>query len=296
MTRILPVGSQKPDWLSLLLNTKPGQLSAGLRLRIVQDIDIPPYLLGSFWTRLVGGYGFEVSKEQYFSLIESKEEFRFDSEIRRDINRTFPSLKFFKEVQGQQQLFNVLKAYALYNPEVGYCQGMGFIVGMLLSHLNEVDAFNVLVGLMRKDGEYNMQGLYKPGLPLLNEYLKELDAMIETELPALSNHLEMLGIETSMFASQWILTLFVYNLEWSQSRIMFTLFLLYKMNIIVRFSIFFLSQAQGDLLSMGFEGTLGRINSMKNVRMEDFMEWCNKKDHSPKSVRSVDESLNEKSP
>ena len=29
-------------------------------------------------------------------------------------------------------LFRVLNSYALYNPQVGYCQSMNFIVGILL--------------------------------------------------------------------------------------------------------------------------------------------------------------------
>lgn len=54
--------------------------------------------------------------------------------IRRDIARTYPEHDFFKEKNGlgQESLFNVMKAYSLHDREVGYCQGSGFIVGLLL--------------------------------------------------------------------------------------------------------------------------------------------------------------------
>lgn len=54
--------------------------------------------------------------------------------IRRDIARTYPEHEFFKEKDGmgQESLFNVIKAYSLHDREVGYCQGSGFIVGLLL--------------------------------------------------------------------------------------------------------------------------------------------------------------------
>lgn len=54
--------------------------------------------------------------------------------IRRDIARTYPEHDFFKEKDGlgQEALFNVMKAYSLHDREVGYCQGSGFIVGLLL--------------------------------------------------------------------------------------------------------------------------------------------------------------------
>ena len=54
--------------------------------------------------------------------------------IRRDIARTYPEHDMFKEKDGvgQESLFNVMKAYSLHDREVGYCQGSGFIVGLLL--------------------------------------------------------------------------------------------------------------------------------------------------------------------
>ena len=48
--------------------------------------------------------------------------------------RTFPHHDYFTDGQGigQENLFNVLKAYSLYDPEVGYCQGLPFVVAILL--------------------------------------------------------------------------------------------------------------------------------------------------------------------
>ena len=51
-------------------------------------------------------------------------------------------------------LFNVMKAYAVSDPEVGYCQGSAFIAGMLLLHMPEEDAFSVLVKLLSKGTGY----------------------------------------------------------------------------------------------------------------------------------------------
>jgi len=35
----------------------------------------------------------------------------------------------------QKQLSYLLKAYAFFNPEIGYCQGMGMVAGMLMMHM-----------------------------------------------------------------------------------------------------------------------------------------------------------------
>jgi TBC1 domain family member 10 len=36
---------------------------------------------------------------------------------------------------GQKNIRKILQAYALHNPSLGYCQGMGMIVGLLLMRM-----------------------------------------------------------------------------------------------------------------------------------------------------------------
>jgi hypothetical protein len=58
--------------------------------------------------------------------------------IQRDINRTFPAHDFFKEAGGlgQDSLYRISKAYAVYDSEVGYCQGLSFLAATLLLHVS----------------------------------------------------------------------------------------------------------------------------------------------------------------
>lgn len=55
-----------------------------------------------------------------------------------DLGRTFPNHQYYKDSLGvgQLSLFNVLKAYSILDPELGYCQGLGFICGILLLHVS----------------------------------------------------------------------------------------------------------------------------------------------------------------
>lgn len=54
--------------------------------------------------------------------------------------RTFPNHTYFMSPfgPGQLALYNLLKAYSLLDPEVGYCQGLCFIAGVLLLHVSDV--------------------------------------------------------------------------------------------------------------------------------------------------------------
>ena len=80
--------------------------------------------------------------------------------------RTFPNHPYFSAQLGHGQLclFNVLKAYSVLDEEVGYCQGLSFVAGILLMHMNEQDAFDTLGFLMytlqvRKQYRPDMQDL-----------------------------------------------------------------------------------------------------------------------------------------
>lgn len=71
----------------------------------------------------------------------------------------------FATGKGVQSLMNILKAYAALDPEVGYCQGMNFLAGVLLMYLpSEADAYGALVVLMQQRG---LRELYKTDLAWL---------------------------------------------------------------------------------------------------------------------------------
>ncbi len=65
------------------------------------------------------------------------------SVIDRDIHRTYPfHILFAGEYSiGQASLRRLLQWYAVLDPEVGYCQGMGFIAGLFLMYMIEEQAF-----------------------------------------------------------------------------------------------------------------------------------------------------------
>ena len=61
-------------------------------------------------------------------------------------NTTTNDANILDGVGGQSRLRRVLKAYSLYDREIGYCQGMNFIAAMFLTIVTEEYAFWMLVG------------------------------------------------------------------------------------------------------------------------------------------------------
>nr|XP_048277825.1 TBC1 domain family member 4 isoform X2 [Myodes glareolus] len=124
-----------------------------------------------------------------------------------DLGRTFPTHPYFS-VQlgaGQLSLFNLLKAYSLLDKEVGYCQGISFVAGVLLLHMNEEQAFEMLKFLMYDLG---FRKQYRPDMMSLQIQMYQLSRLLHDYHRELYNHLEENEISPSLYAAPWFLTLF----------------------------------------------------------------------------------------
>jgi len=108
-----------------ILTTSPIELSKAIYS------GIPAKLRGMMW-QLLSSSKDEDLEAQYARYLSHP--CTHERAIRRDLSRTFPEQDYFRDAsgRGQENLYNVVKAYSLYDPECGYCQGMQFIVGPLL--------------------------------------------------------------------------------------------------------------------------------------------------------------------
>eukprot|EP00076_Gallus_gallus_P013885 XP_015132528.1 TBC1 domain family member 4 isoform X4 [Gallus gallus] len=124
-----------------------------------------------------------------------------------DLGRTFPTHPYFSTQlgAGQLSLFNLLKAYSLLDKEVGYCQGISFVAGVLLLHMSEEQAFEMLKFLMYDLG---FRKQYRPDMMSLQIQMYQLSRLLHDYHRDLYNHLEENEISPSLYAAPWFLTLF----------------------------------------------------------------------------------------
>jgi hypothetical protein len=146
--------------------------------------------------------------------------------IQYDLPRTFPTLGFFHEEGGQMNLGlkNVLHAYAVYNPNIGYVQGMSYIVAMLLLYLDEVDAFICLSNILHRRSDNDTKkstnrnsyshvgtdliGFYRLKKDAIDKYVKLFNYFFEETLPLLYSYMTEAGITSEMYLLDWNLSLF----------------------------------------------------------------------------------------
>ncbi|OJT04884.1 GTPase-activating protein GYP5 [Trametes pubescens] len=215
---------------------------------------IPKALRGMVWQLMSASKDPEL-EATYLRLL--KETSPHEKAIMRDLGRTFPHHAFFTDGHGigQENLFNVLKAYSLYDPQVGYCQGLPFIVAILLLNMPDEEAFCLLVRLMHS---YDVRGHFLPDMPKLQ--LRLFERLLEELLPVLHLHFVRQGIKASMYCSQWFLTMFSYRFPMDIVFRIYDNVLASGIEAMFTFSMTLLIKNEETLLSMKFDQLLSFLN------------------------------------
>ncbi|OMJ29804.1 GTPase-activating protein GYP5 [Smittium culicis] len=220
---------------------------------------IPPKLRGVVWQGLSHGRSTYL-QTMYYQLV--KEHSPHERIILRDLPRTFPCIEVFKDVNGdgQKRLFNILKAYSLYDAEVGYCQGLGFVIGPLMMNMGECEAFCVLVRLMET---YDLRGMFTEDMDGLHLRLYQFSTLAAEILPQLWNHLMDHNIYPAMYAASWFLSLFAYALPLGfVLRVMDVVFCEGAAETIIRVGITLLSRNSKRLMAKNdFESMISILSS-----------------------------------
>ncbi|KAJ2826395.1 GTPase-activating protein, partial [Coemansia sp. 'formosensis'] len=225
---------------------------------------IPAPIRGTVWQLMSGsradaelvGAAFRRLQRQAF---DTEEQRRHDKLIRQDVARTFPRDAYFREAggAGQEGLYAVLRAYSLYDADVGYCQGLAFVVGPLLLHMPDEEAFCVLVRLM---AAYGLRGHFLPAMDDLHLRLFQFDHVLHATLPRLAKHLDQQGVKPTMYASQWLMTLFAYRLPLHLAVRLFDVVFAEGLDALLRVALAVLKRSQPRLLALEFEAIVHYLN------------------------------------
>ena len=136
----------------------------------------------------------------------------YDKEISKDLLRTLPNDSTFQRGTSRyQKLFNILKAYSNYNNEIGYAQGMNFIVAKLIKFFdNEKEAFIYLDSLFNKLNMVEVIGIKNN----LEKKMKIIHFLLKTLCPDILFFLEKKKINHEIFTAKWYITLFSKNFKY----------------------------------------------------------------------------------
>lgn len=133
-------------------------------------------------------------------------------QIDKDLHRTFPDHPIMN-AEGRAVLRRILAAYAVRNPEVGYCQGENFLAAAFMILFNEEDAFWCLAAVM----EDLLPGYFDARMVAPQVDGQAFAHLLRGALPRVADHLEALQVDIPSATSAWFLVAFLNSLPLESS-------------------------------------------------------------------------------
>lgn len=167
-------------------------------------------------------------------------------QIDLDLLRTLPNNCHFQSLNsiGIQRVRRVLAAYAIFNPSIGYCQGMNRLAAVSLLVLPETEAFFALIAIVN---------CTMPPNYYLRPWLAQVDCCVLTELlqkamPKLHSHLKNNDIQLTLFS--WFFTIFVDGFRPELILRIWDTFLLEGDTVLFRYALAVLFVNEADLMQI----------------------------------------------
>ncbi len=154
-----------------------------------------------------------IKRDDYYfnELLQSDSSSDLKDQRKKDINRTYSNNEC-TEIQ-LKQLEQILYAITLFDKEIGYCQGLNFIVGFILkiTFFNTIDCFYLLTYILEE-----IKGYFIEDFPLLklNNYI--FNHFFIKLYPKLSEHFKNLEIPNELWIGKWMQTLFTLTLPFNE--------------------------------------------------------------------------------
>ncbi|KAI8079714.1 rab-GTPase-TBC domain-containing protein [Gilbertella persicaria] len=197
-------------WLSIVSKLDAGTVKKDAKFKKLVRNGIPASVRSRVWQFLAGSNDYR--KSNMFNELVQKPKIKIYDVIERDIARCYPDHTQFMDQhgQGQKDLSCLLRAYAQYNTQLEYCQGMGRLAGLMLMHMTVEDSFWLLVATIDR----YMNGYFTPTLSQLRIDAYIIGQLLRDHNPKLAQHLESNDVLPIMYIAQWFLTAFTMTLPW----------------------------------------------------------------------------------
>lgn len=178
------------DWNSLMKRKKNCSFTEEEREMIISSLElgIPDDLREKIWKYLSKIDNLVINhKTQFYQNLFKIKNKRVELEIIKDVERSLimiPTINHSEVIK--EDLYNILKAYSIYDPEIRYAQGTNFIVlTIILNVKSQVDAFWLFVEIMMGK---NWRGLFLEHTPKLLKILDTFVNKLSLTLPHLYSH------------------------------------------------------------------------------------------------------------
>ncbi|KAF5307076.1 hypothetical protein FQR65_LT07135 [Abscondita terminalis] len=213
---------------------------------------IPDSLRMDIWMSFSGAANEKATYPGYYrSLVDQAllKQSTANDEIERDLHRSLPEHPAFQNTVGIDALRRILCAYALRNPNIGYCQAMNIVASVLLIYCAEEEAFWLLATLC----ENLLPDYYNTRVVGAVVDQGVLDNLISEYLSSLHSKLQQLGM-INIISLSWFLTIFLSVMPYESAVNVMDCFFYDGAKIIFQIALMILDWNEEKLLQCNDEG------------------------------------------
>jgi Rab-GTPase-TBC domain len=171
--------------------------------------------------------------------------------IATDIPRTFPHLKIFhNDGPLYQPLVDVLQAFVVYRPDIGYVQGMSYLASMFLLNMDAMSSFIALANLLNQDLYFSF---FRMDQHQMSGHIKLYEEFFQSKLPTLFEHFRDIDLTPDMYMYEWMLTIFSRSMKLETAHRVWDNYLLNGPVFLFRTALGILRMHRSQFLHMPFE-------------------------------------------
>ena len=260
---LLTINARTEKWRYMIENINVYKNRKKNKLKERTRKGIPDSLRSQIWQLFADIKRYDNQKDLFENLEKEQLDQETEITIIKDLDRTFPACSLFTDKYGggQRKLFKVLSNYSKFNKQIGYVQGMAYMVALFLIYMDEKSSFFLLHSIIK---DYELEGIFLPGFPDLKKKFYVLLNLEKKFIPRVYEVLKRDGILPSLYASEWFICLFCKDLKPNVLVRIFDTFLFEKYKVIYRFALAFLKMKENDFVN-GKPGIVYTMEVLKKI-------------------------------
>ena len=228
---------------------------------------LPNNLRGKIWLMCLGNR-FSITKEYYEIEVKKAIDLLLAINIiDLDIERTFPYLNIFTHNSPlSEDLREILRAFVISRPDIGYVQGLSFIGAMLILNMDKFKAFVSMMNLILDPAILPFYKFDEKGIKTRLHLFKQI---FYFNLPELCEYFDNLQINPEHYFLNWNMTLFSHCVNIDIAMRIWDVYMIEGLKSIYAAAIVFLSHFEQKFLNMDFSEILNQINSIKLINFDE---------------------------
>eukprot|EP00808_Paulinella_micropora_P019116 g13705.t1 len=211
---------------------------------------IPPGCRADAWALLSGAAERQKANPFLYRKLVSSTPQPHDAE---QLAKDFPRFNVTSERQ-REAIRDILIAICVFEPKLGYVQGMDSTCSMALQYMSPEMTFWLMERLLW-DEKYALHGLYEEGMPLAHRMVHIHERLLKKFAPKLHRHMAQQQVEHVSYAFRW-LTMRFSTFSFPLASRTTDIFLMEGVKIVFRLAIALLQSLENELMMLDGEAIM----------------------------------------